>query len=275
MSCRFATIGDNCVDRYLPLDQATVGGNALNVAVQLALQGQSCQYFGAVGRDDDGRWTHDMLVQNGVSVDHLQELDAPTAYTNLDVDAAGERIIVFEEFGASADYRPTSADIAVLAEINHIHIGWLQETQALRAALAQSNVTISQDFAVNADTTGLDVGFDSVGQSKSRALAALQKLRETGCKVAVVTCGSMGSLAWAGGDVVETGIDALSTVSDTTGAGDTYIAGFLAAWKRGRPLAECIIAGRRAAARTCSHLGGFPQPIKPLKLNQRSKLTDV
>ena len=48
-SCRFAAIGDNCIDRYLPLNQAAVGGNAVNVAVQLALLGQDCGYFGAVG----------------------------------------------------------------------------------------------------------------------------------------------------------------------------------------------------------------------------------
>lgn len=265
MSHRFATIGDNCIDRYLPLNQAAVGGNALNVAVQLALLGEECQYFGAVGRDEDGRWTRDILVQNGVSVDHLRELDAPTAYTLLDVDDKGERIITFEEFGATAKYRPTAADISVLSGLDHIHIGWLQGTDALRSALASSGATVSQDVAVNTDLTGLDIGFDSVGPSESRAHDALQKLQAAGCKVAVVTCGTMGSMAWNGGDIVTTGVDPLPTVTDTTGAGDTFIAGFISAWKRGRPLAECLAAGRGVAAKTCGHVGGFPQLIKPLK----------
>lgn len=261
---RFATIGDNCIDRYLPLGQAAVGGNALNVAVQLARAGEDCSYFGAVGRDQAGGWTCDALAENAVSVRHLQELDAPTAYTDIDMDAAGERIIAFEDFGATALYRPTPQDIAALAAMNHIHIGWFKAAAELRAELAGSGVSFSQDVAVNPDASGLEVGFDSVGPSEDLARMALQRLLDQGCRVAVVTCGAMGSMASDGGDVVTTGIRALSSVIDTTGAGDTFIAGFLAAWKRGRPLAACLAAGRDAAAGTCGHVGGFPQSLRPI-----------
>ena len=235
---RFATLGDNCIDRYLPLSQAAVGGNAVNVAVQLARAGERCSYFGAVGSDGAGRWTRNALVDNGVAVDHLQELGAPTAYTDIDVDAAGERIIAFEEFGTSALYHPTPKDISALAEMDHIHIGWFKGTAALRAALAGAGVSVSQDIAVNPEAFGLEIGFESVGPSEVLARAALERLRAMGCKVAVVTCGAMGSMATDGGDVVATGIRALPSVVDTTGAGDTFIAGFLSAWKRARPMSK-------------------------------------
>ncbi|MDB5660547.1 MAG: hypothetical protein JWS10_3162 [Cypionkella sp.] len=261
---QFATVGDNCIDRYLPLAQAAVGGNALNVAVQLALAGEPCTYFGAVGLDEAGRWTRDALMGNGVSVSHLQELDAPTAYTDIDVDAAGERIIAFEEFGSTALYRPTPSDISALKTMGHIHIGWFNGAAALRDALAGSGVSFSQDVAVNPDAFGLDVGFESVGPSEILAREALQRLLGCGCKVAVVTCGAMGSMASDGTETVVTGIRALSSVVDTTGAGDTFIAGFLAAWKRGQPLAACLATGRDAAAQTCGHVGGFPQTLQRL-----------
>ena len=260
---RFATVGDNCIDRYLPLGQAAVGGNAVNVAVQLALMGESCAYFGAVGDDDGGRWTREVLALNGVGLDHLRMLDAPTAYTDIDVDAAGERFIAFEEFGATARYQPGPQDIQALTRMDHIHIGWLRDAAGLRAALAGASVTISQDLAVNPAATGLDVGFDSVGASEPLARAAMARLQAAGCRVAVVTCGAMGSMAWDGGEVLATHSSPLSVVTDTTGAGDTYIAGFLAAWKHGRPLADCLGAGRDAAARTCGHIGGFPQTPRP------------
>lgn len=41
---RFATVGDDCIDRYLSLKQAAVGGNAVNVAVQLST-GAKVQLF--------------------------------------------------------------------------------------------------------------------------------------------------------------------------------------------------------------------------------------
>lgn len=272
---RFAALGDNCIDRYLPLQKAAVGGNAVNVAVQLARAGEEASYFGAVGRDEAGRWTRQALIENHVSAAGLHELDAPTAYTDLDVDAAGERFIAFEDFGASAVYAPTPADLHQLAQMSHVHIGWFKGAAALRHALGGSPVTFSQDVAVNPDAAGLDIGFDSVGPSEPLARAALQRLRATGCRVAVVTCGAMGSMATDGRDVVTTGSRALSSVVDTTGAGDTFIAGFLSAWKRGQPLAACLAAGRDAAAVTCGHVGGFPQTLRALKNDARSTLTDV
>ena len=263
-SLRFASLGDNCIDRYLHLAQVAVGGNAVNVAVQLALLGEQCSYFGAIGPDQAGRWTRAALTDNAVGVNHLQQLDAPTAYTDIDVDAAGERFIGFEEFGATALYQPTPADISALAGMDHIHIGWFKAAAALRQMLAASGVSFSQDIAVNPDAAGLEIGFDSVGPSEVLAQAALRRLLGAGCRVAVVTCGAMGSMASDGGDVVSTGIRALPCVVDTTGAGDTFIAGFLSAWKRGHPLAACLASGRDAAARTCGHIGGFPQSLRAL-----------
>lgn len=260
----FAALGDNCIDRYLPLAQATVGGNAINVAVQLALAGETSSYFGAIGRDEAGRWTRDALIARGVSVAHLQELDAPTAYTDIDVDVAGERIIAFEEFGATALYSPTPQEVLALSEMDHIHFGWFKGAAALRERLAGRGVSFSQDVAVNRDAAGLDLGFDSVGPSEVLAHAALQRLLGLGCRVAVVTCGAMGSMASDGGDVVTTGIRPVPLVVDTTGAGDTFIAGFLLAWKRAQPLVACLASGRDAAARTCAHVGGFLQTLREL-----------
>ena len=44
-------VGDNCLDAYLSKGFVTVGGNALNVAVQWRRQGLNARYFGALGPD--------------------------------------------------------------------------------------------------------------------------------------------------------------------------------------------------------------------------------
>ena len=259
----FATVGDNCVDRYMPLGKCAIGGNALNVAVQLARAGEQCAYFGAVGRDEAGDWTRNELARNGVNLGHFQVLDAPTAFTNLDVDEAGERIIAFEEFGACALYQPSDDDISALRNVDHIHVGWFKGAEALRVRLAGIGVTFSQDVAVNPECQGLDVAFESVGASEEAALQALDRLLAAGARVAVVTCGSMGSMASDGNGVVRTGIRPIQVV-ETTGAGDTFIAGFLSSWKRRANLQTCIEAGRDAAAETCTHVGGFPQVLRDI-----------
>jgi fructoselysine 6-kinase len=53
-------------------------------------------------------------------------------------------------------------------------------------------------------------------------------------------------------------------VVDTTGAGDSFIAGFISGHAAGKDLRTCLEVGRDTAAETCRHVGGFPQPTLPL-----------
>jgi fructoselysine 6-kinase len=258
MRQRLATIGDNCIDRFLPIGLSAVGGNAVNVGVQLCRAGWDCAYFGAIGEDADGERTRMVLAANGLDLTHLQVLPGRTSFTDLDVDAAGERYILREDFGVCADYRPDPEAIAALRRVRHVHIGWLKHARDLKAALAGSGVTISQDIAVNSDSGGLDVAFGSVGPSEDAAVTTMRSLLDAGSRIAVVTCGALGSFASDGKQVVRTGVRPVEVV-DTTGAGDTFIAGFLAAHLSGSTLREAIEAGRDSAAETCQHVGGFPQ----------------
>jgi fructoselysine 6-kinase len=260
-----ATVGDNCIDRYLPpVALATVGGNAVNVAVHLRRLGRRTAYFGAVGEDKEGRRTRVCLAENGIDLEHLLTLPGPTAFTNLGMDPGGERIIAFEEFGVCRGYRPSEAEVEALRAARHVHLGWLDDGGALKRALAGAGVSVSQDLAVNAGAEDLAIAFASAGTAPDRAQALLQQTLEQGARLAVVTCGALGSIASDGRQYAETGIAPVEVV-DTTGAGDTFIAGFIDAHLRGRGLLACLEAGRDAAAGTCRHLGGFPQRPLPLE----------
>jgi fructoselysine 6-kinase len=263
----FAAVGDNCVDRFLPpADECLVGGNALNVAVQLAMLGRKVHYFGAVGDDAEGQAVTRAIAEQGVLATGLRTMRGlRTAYTDIEMSEDGDRTFVFEEFGACAAYRAAREDIALLKGMRHIHIGWLADGGALRRALQGQGPTLSQDLSVNntpdnLSPEGLDVAFCSADPEQAEGEA--RRLLERGARLAVVTMGAAGSLLSDGGRVL-TASAAPVTPEDTTGAGDAFIAGFLDALVNGVDLAQCMTHGAARAAAACLHRGGFPQ--RPLK----------
>lgn len=266
---RFAAVGDNCVDRFQPpVGQSLIGGNAINVAVQLALLGHEAYYFGAVGCDADGERTRDLLVSKGVRVDYLQMLPGETAYTNIDITESGDRIFAFEEFGVCGDYIPSEADFTALTDMDHVHIGWIADGGLVRRRAAEAGTSVSQDISVNNDpihlgVEGLRIAFGSAGEDRRKAETMMHGYLAKGAKLAVVTRGGEGSAALGGREHAETGITPIDVI-DTTGAGDSFIAGFLHAYVSGGNLEASLVSGRQCAARTCGHFGGFPQEPQPL-----------
>ena len=75
----------------------------------------------------------------------------------------------------------------------------------------------------------------------------------------VVTRGAAGSLAVERGQRVQIEAAPVDKIVDTTGAGDLFAAGFLAARCRARPLDRCLQAGAQAAAEVISHFGARPE----------------
>ncbi len=265
----FATVGDNCIDRFLPpVGDCLVGGNAVNVAVQLARRGRPVAYFGALGADAAGEAVRAALQANGVGTQALRSVQGvATARTDIETLPDGDRRFVFEDFGACLDYRPDAADLGHLRGTGFVHIGWLRGAPALRRSLRGSGAVISQDLSVNnrpddLDPEGLDIAFSSA--SPEQAENESQRLLDRGATLAVVTLGAAGSLARRCGEIRRRAA-VRAHVADTTGAGDAFIAGFLDAFSKKLNLNDCLEAGGVAGAAACSHRGGFPQtPLQPI-----------
>lgn len=261
-----ATVGDNCIDRFTGAERfSLVGGNAVNVAVQLCRLGRQAAYFGAVGTDAAGVRTIRVLSQNGVKIDHVRTVPGITAYTEVARNAEGDRKFIHEEFGVVQHYRTDGHDFEVLKSARHVHIGWLNDDGALRIALAQAGISVSQDISVNAEprnlgVAGLAIAFATSDGSRREALEKARALIAAGARLAVITRGADGSLASDGDAVVELPALPIDPV-DTTGAGDAFIAGFLDARLKSLPLPQCLEGGCEIASRTCLHLGGFPQDL--------------
>jgi fructokinase len=93
-------------------------------------------------------------------------------------------------------------------------------------------------------------------ETEDFAAAARQVATEV--SLAALTRSERGSVLLAGGERHEIAA-APAQVVDTTGAGDAYAAGVLAALARGLPLPECGRWGSVAAAEIIGHFGARPQ----------------
>jgi fructoselysine 6-kinase len=169
-------VGDNCIDRLGGHANAVlVGGNAVNVAVQVARGGLRAAYAGAVGPrgEPDGDRVAAALAANGVDTRWLVRRATPTSVTEIDVDGTGERTIVKEDFGACAGWAPDDATRTALAQARHVHIGWLDDAGALRRSLAACGTPVSQDISVNATSPenirpgGLSIVFASLPETRA------------------------------------------------------------------------------------------------------------
>jgi len=51
-------------------------------------------------------------------------------------------------------------------------------------------------------------------------------------------------------------------IVDTTGAGDNFDAGFVFAWLRGAPLADCVALGMKCATASLAAIGGIEGQLR-------------
>ena len=75
----------------------------------------------------------------------------------------------------------------------------------------------------------------------------------------VITRGAHGAVAVETDNLAEVPAAPVDRIVDTTGAGDLFAAGFLAAHCRGKPLKACLEIGAIAAAEVISHFGARPE----------------
>ena len=215
-----AAIGDNTIDIYTGRDEYSfVGGNAVNVAVQLTLLGRPVRYFGAVGPDSAGQRVRQALVRLGVDVAGLAVLPGRTSTSRIRVDQAGVRHFEDEDFAVCDDYIPDAAALESAAECAAAHLGLLPDAERVRAYLAGRGVVVSQDCGVTrrpGRLVHLDIAFCSQEAAGGPADKLATEAIAAGARLAVVTCGADGSVAFDGRRWWRAAADPTDVV-DTTG----------------------------------------------------------
>ena len=244
------------------------GGSAANVAAVLAGLGLDASLFGSIGGDESGAFAERELSSAGVRT-RLVEADGETAVKYLIVDADGEVMVLSNE-GANEAFAAEDLPPGTLTEgTDHLHL--TNQPPAVAAALAararEVGATVSvapgRQFAERDFTEALSAA-DLVFCNRREAAALLDEDGDgaTGYgalradATLIVTHGGDGSEAHdrAGGrTTTHEGFDA--DVVDTTGAGDAFAAGFLAARLDGAGLDRALAVANACGAIAAGEVG--------------------
>jgi sugar/nucleoside kinase (ribokinase family) len=233
---------------------------------------------------DTADWHRDALLRAGV--DPVLRIDAelPTAVVIALVDAEAERTLVTDS-GAALRLGPEDWDESLLDGAARVHLsGYLffaapgRELAALvgRAARARG-LPVSVDPASAgflrqagvprflADVADTDLLLPNAAEAMllsgaaEPALAAVELSRTYGGTV-VVTLGAEGALAAYGGEQAARVPGVPARAVDSTGAGDAFTGGLLAARLAGADLPAALALGCRAGAAAVAVVGGRPEP---------------
>lgn len=263
------------------------GGSCGNTVVGVASLGGKAAYIGKV-RDDALGWTfrHD-IREAGVSFDTPPSTEGPPTARSLIFITPDAQRTMNTYLGACITLGPEDIDEKQVASASVTYVeGYLWDPprakEAVRKAFAaahaagrQVSITLSDAFCVDRwrdefvqlIRDQVDILFANESEILSLYQVktfdeALQGARRDG-KIVALTRSAKGSVIVRGEEVHVVDAARVERVVDTTGAGDLYAAGFLYAYTRNKPLAECARIGSVAAAEIISHVGA--RPLVPLQ----------
>jgi len=262
----------------------TSGGSAANSMAGVAALGGRAAFIGQVAADQLGDiFAHDMRAL-GVQFDTPPLTGGPPTGRCLILVTPDAQRTMNTSPGASHELGPEMLDEALIrsAAITYLE-GYLWGPERPRRAMLRAAdiahaagrkvaFTLSESLCIAGRREGVmgmieegrvDILFaneDEVlqltgGGDLDQALANLSARIAT----LVVTRGAAGAIAIEAGKRIAIPAAPVDNVVDTTGAGDLFAAGFLAARCRGYSLERCLEAGSLAAAEVISHFGARPE----------------
>jgi fructokinase len=262
----------------MPAGQETSGGCAANTCSVAARLGARVAYLGRVADDQlGGVFRHDIAAAGVHFPTPPLVGGAPTARCLILVTPDGQRTM-HTYLGACVAFGEAQVDAAAVAASSVTYLeGYLFDEPAAQAAFRraaalahaagrQVSLSLSDSFCVDRHRaafrelvrTHVDILFANEAELASlyecNDLADAVASARAEVRLAAITLGEAGSLVVRGAETVEVAA-APTRVVDTTGAGDAYAAGFLAALTAGRDLAACGHLGSLAAAEVISHYG--------------------
>ena len=255
--------------------QMTLGSASAIFASGVARLGHEVTFVSKVGRDDFGDFCLEALRANGVGTRHVLRDPASKTGITLALSTRKDRALV-TYLGAISSLRYEDVRTSLLKGKGHLHLTSYFLQEGLRPSFARlfreaRAAGLTTSFDPNSDPTSrwgkeiwevlahTDIFFlnrdEALGLTRARDTRGALKALGARVPCAVIKLGPTGAVAVKDGAVANSPgfeVDSL----DTTGAGDTFAAGFVSAHLEGLGLEECLRRGNACGALSTLKAGG-------------------
>lgn len=247
------------------------GGMAANVAVGLARMGAPVRLIAAIGDDENGRFLKARLQESGIDSDDLVQVDGAETFSCIVmVSSAGEKSLIRVVTDAYLP-RPEDIDPMIFTKVSHLHmtLGCAALTKQMFCTARAHGVKTSLDLEA-ADIRYTDITVVAQVLEMTDILfcseAALTEAQDLfgqhniasdvirGRACSIITRGAKGARLISECTQLEVHGHKIIPL-DTTGAGDSFVAAFLAAHMDGKPLATCLTLANAAGAIATQAIG--------------------
>ena len=264
------------------------GGSAANSMAGIAAMDGSSAFIGQIAEDQLGLiFEHDMHALGVRFETPPLEDGPPTGRCLILVTPDGQRTMNTSP-GASHELSVDALDRELIASASILFLeGYLFGPSKPRAAMMEAikiahaagrkvGFTLSESvciaerkepFTKMIDSGGVDLLFANEDEAlqltgRTDLQSALDELKAK-VPTLVITKGPQGAIGVENGEYISVPAAPVDQVIDTTGAGDLFAAGFLAARCKGASLERCLWTGAIAAGEVIKHYGA--RPIVDLK----------
>lgn len=279
-----------------PMDtiQMTFGGDALNEAIVLSRLGKKVELITKIGQDDGGKRVLDYLKVHNLSVDSVVVEEGMDTGINIVLfDESGERYFLTNPYGSlrklsEKDIEPFLEGASEIVSFASMFVSPLLDIPAMERLFQKIKskpsriLTVDLTKAKNGEkledlrdvlpwidfffTNEEEIAFLTAEEDPAKNA---ESLLDAGVFCVIIKLGEDGCLISTRDEKYQIPAYKIEKVVDTTGAGDTFVAGFLWALSEGYPLKEC---GRFAcAAASCSveEIGSAADKISLEKIIER------
>lgn len=265
----------------------TLGSSSAIFACGINALGRGVTFVSLAGTDSFGDYCVNEIDRRGIDVSHIRR--DPTARTGVTIvlSTSEDRAMVTYP-GAIADLTYRDLDLGLLDGHRHLHLTSYYLQTGLKAdfpwlIIEAKNRGLSVSFDPNSDPARLwgddvlnviklvDILFINENEAiqitgESVPESALGRLADL-TKIAVMKRGRNGAIAAANGTTTDSvGFDVFTV--DTTGAGDSFAAGFVDAFLDSKTIAECLVAGNACGALSTTVAGGTAAQPNKQQLNE-------